>query len=72
MADVENIFYELEQRGDAFFEDRFRLVKVLDLLKKERMQSDFTREVVADLPVQVETKVNALIDWLVGSDLQQW
>ena len=72
MADVENIFYEMEQRGDAFFEDRFRLVKVMDLLKKERMQSDFTREVVADLPVQVETKVNALIDWLVGSDLQQW
>ena len=72
MADVENIFYEMEQRGDAFFEDRFRLVKVLDLLKKERMQSDFSREVVADLPKQVETKVNGLIDWLVGSDLQQW
>ncbi len=72
MSDVENIFYEMEQRGDAFFEDRFRLVKVLDLLKKERMQEDFTREVVADLPKQVETKVNALIDWLVESDLQQW
>ncbi len=72
MADVENIFYEMEQRGDAFFEDRFRLVKVLDLLKKERMQEDFTREVVADLPKQSESKVNALIDWLVGSDLQQW
>jgi len=72
MSDVENIFYEMEQRGDAFFEDRFRLVKVLDLLKKERMQEDFTREVVADLPKQVETKVTALIDWLVESDLQQW
>jgi len=72
MADVENIFYEMEQRGDAFFEDRFRLVKVMDLLKKERMRSDFTREVVSDLPEQVETRVNALIDWLVGCDLQQW
>ncbi len=72
MSDVENIFYEMEQRGDAFFEDRFRLVKVLDLLKKERMQEDFTREVVADLPKQVEIKVTALIDWLVESDLQQW
>jgi small GTP-binding protein len=72
MADVENIFYEMEQRGDEFFEDRFRLVKVFDLLKKERMQDDFTHEVIADLPQQVETKVNALIDWLVESDLQQW
>lgn len=72
MADVENIFYAMEQRGDEFFEDRFRLVKVLDLLKKERMQHDFTRQVIADLPQQVETRVTALIDWLVESDLQQW
>lgn len=72
MADVENIFYEMEQRGDEFFEDRFRLAKVFDLLKKEHMQDDFTHEVIADLPQQVETKVNALIDWLVESDLQQW
>jgi len=72
MADVENIFYAMEQRGDEFFEERFRLARVLDLLKKERMQEDFTRQVIADLPQQVETKVNALIDWLVESDLQQW
>ncbi len=72
MADVENIFYAMEQRGDEFFEERFRLVKVLDLLKRERMQEDFTRQVIADLPQQVETKVTALIDWLVESDLQQW
>ncbi len=72
MADVENIFYAMEQRGDEFFEDRFRLSHVLDLLKKERMQADFTRQVIADLPQQVETKVDALIDWLVESDLQQW
>ena len=72
MADVENVFYEMEQRGDKFFEDRFRLVKVFDLLKKEQMQEDFTRQVVADLPKQVEQKVTALIDWMVESDLQQW
>jgi small GTP-binding protein len=72
MADLENIFYAMEQRGDEFFEERFRLAKVLDLLKKERTQEDFTRQVIADLPQQVEAKVNALIDWLVESDLQQW
>lgn len=72
MADVENIFYAIEQRGDEFFEERFRLAKVLDLLKKERLQEDFTRQVIGDLPLQVEARVNALIDWLVESDLQQW
>lgn len=72
MADVEKIFYEMEQRGDEFFEDRFRLARVLKLLKKEHMQEDFSKEVIADVPMQVERKVNTLIDWLVDADLQQW
>jgi small GTP-binding protein len=72
MAEVEHIFYEMEQRGDMFFEDRLRLVRVLDLIKKERLQNDFKQDVVADVPQQVEVKVNELIDWLVESDLRQW
>jgi len=72
MAEVENIFFEMEQRGDAFFEDRFRLARVMDLIKKDRLQEDFTREVVADVPQRVERKVDELIDWLVDSDLRQW
>ncbi|MGV8025510.1 MAG: dynamin family protein [Anaerolineaceae bacterium] len=72
MTDVEKIFYEMEQRGDEFFEDRFRLTRVLKLLKKEHMQEDFSKEVIADVPLQVERKVNTLIDWLVDADLQQW
>ena len=72
MTDVEKIFFELEQRGDDFFEEYFRLAQLFHLLKKERLQADFTREVIADVPQQVEHKVNALIDWLVDADLQQW
>lgn len=72
MAEVENIFFEMEQRGDEFFEERFRLTRVFDLFKKDRLQEDFEREVVADVPEQVEHKVNELIDWLVESDLRQW
>lgn len=72
MAEMENIFYEMEQRGDAFFEDRFRLARVLDLVKKDRLQADFEQEVVADVPQRVENKVDELIDWLVDSDLRQW
>jgi hypothetical protein len=72
MAEVENIFYEMEHRGDEFFEERFRLGRVLDLIKKDRLQADFEREVVADVPQRVERKVDELIDWLVDSDLHQW
>ena len=72
MAEVENIFFEMEQRGDEFFEERFRLARVFDLIKKDRLQGDFESEVVADVPEQVEQKVNELIDWFVESDLRQW
>jgi hypothetical protein len=72
MTDAEKIFFELEQRGDDFFEEYFRLAQLFHLLKKERLQADFTREVIADVPQQVERKVNDLIDWLVDADLQQW
>jgi len=72
MADVENIFLEMEQRGDEFFEEHFRLVHVFDLIKKKQLQENFTTDVVADVPKRVERKVDGLIDWLVESDLRQW
>jgi len=72
MSEIENIFFEMEQRGDEFFEDRFRLARVFDLIKKDQMQRDFEQEVVADVPQRVDQKVNSLIDWLVESDLRQW
>ncbi|TLN28591.1 GTP-binding protein [bacterium] len=72
MADIENIFFEMEKRGDDFFEDVFRLARVLDLLSKDRMTQQFEMQVVADVPQRVDRKVNELIDWLVDSDLRQW
>jgi small GTP-binding protein len=72
MADIENILFEMEQRGDVFFEETFRIARVLDLLNKSRIQQDFERTVIADVPQAIERKVNELIDWLVESNLRQW
>lgn len=72
MADIENIFFEMEKRGDDFFEDIFRLARVLDLLNRDRIQQQFETQVVSDVPQRVDHKVNELIDWLVDSDLRQW
>jgi hypothetical protein len=49
-----------------------RLARVFDLIKKERIQAEFTTKVVADSPQRIEQKVNELIDWMVDSDLRQW
>jgi len=72
MADIDNILLGMEKRGQVFFDETFRLGRVFDLLSKPRIQQEFERQVVADLPRQVEDKVTQLIDWLVESDLRQW
>jgi hypothetical protein len=72
MSDIENPLFEMEQRGQDFFDETFRLARVFDLLSKSRVQQEFERKVVADVPQRIERKVNELIDWLVDADLRQW
>lgn len=72
MADIENILFEMEQRGQDYFDETFRLARVFDLLSKDRIQRDFEHHVVGDVPQRIERKVNELIDWLVDADLRQW
>jgi small GTP-binding protein len=72
MADIENTLLEMEQRGHNFFDETFRLARVIDLLAKDRVQREFEQTVVADVPQRIERKVDELVDWLVDSDLRQW
>jgi small GTP-binding protein len=72
MSDIENILYEMEQRGQDYFDDMFRLARVFDLLSRDRIRVDFEGKVVADVPQRIEKKIDELIDWLVDSDLRQW
>jgi len=72
MADIENILLEMEQKGDDFFEETFRLARVIDLLKKDKLQKEFENTVVKDIPQRIERKVDELVNWLVEANLQQW
>ena len=72
MADIENVLFEMEQRGDGYFDETFRLARVFDLINKDRIQREFESQVVGDTPQLIDQKVNKLIDWLVDSDLRQW
>ena len=72
MSDIENILYEMEQRGQDYFDETLRLAKIFDLLNKSRIQQEFEHRVVGDVPQRIEARVNELIDWLVDSDLRQW
>ncbi len=72
MSDIENVLYEMERRGLNFFDERFKLTRVFDLFSKERIRHDFEKEVILDVPANIDAKVRELIDWLVDSDLRQW
>jgi small GTP-binding protein len=72
MGDIEKILFEIEKRGQVFFDETFRLGRVFDLVSKTRVQQEFERQVVADAPQRIEEKVNDLIDWMVEFDLRQW
>ena len=72
MSDIENVLYEMEQRGQEYFDETLRLPRVLDLLNKARIQKEFEQRVVSDVPSRIETKVNEMIDWLVEANLRQW
>jgi len=72
MADIENILYSMEQRGQIFFEEYLRISRIPDLLKKEKIQNAFKQEVIAEVPQQIEEKIQELIDWMVERDFRQW
>lgn len=72
IADIDNVLLEMEQRGQAYFDETLRLAKVFDLVNKRRIEKEFENIVVSDTPQQVERKTSELIDWLVDSELRQW
>jgi small GTP-binding protein len=72
LSDIIKILLEMEQRGEDFFSEYIRLARIPDLIKKDKIRGIYEKEVVADVPNQVERKVTAIIDWLVDANLRQW
>ena len=73
LSEVDNILHQFENRGMQFFDDTLRVGPAFPILwNKARIQREFEREVVADVPQQIERQVHDLIDWLVASELRQW
>jgi GTP-binding protein EngB required for normal cell division len=71
-ADVDNVLSDFERRGNDYFESTLRIGRFVDLLQREKIKGEFEREVVADLPQQIDRRVSEIIDWLVGRELDQW
>jgi len=69
---VDNVLYEMAERGDRFFDENLRVTRILELINSERLRGEFERRVVADTSRQIEQYVSELIDWMVEKDYHQW
>ncbi len=72
LAEMENILNRLEQRGLDFFDTTMRLTRIQDLMRGDKIRAEFEKNVLTDVPQQIEDQVQRLIDWLVQKDLQEW
>jgi hypothetical protein len=72
LAEVENILHRLEQRGLDFFDSTMRLTNIQNLVRGDKVRAQFEKQVLADVPQQIEDQVQRLIDWLVQKDLHEW
>ena len=72
LSEIENIIYELRERGIAFLDETVRLTRITDLFNADRVRTKFEHEVVADSAARIDTAVNGLIDWMVDHDLRLW
>jgi small GTP-binding protein len=72
LADVDNLLHAFEKRGHAFFDETLRMARIIDLLNRERIRGQFERQVVADLPREVEAKVAEIASWMVDAEITQW
>ena len=69
---VDNVLYEMAERGDRFFDENLRITRIVELVNSERLRGEFERRVLADSSRAVEHHVNELIDWLIERDYRQW
>lgn len=72
LAEVENILHRLEQRGLDFFDNTLRLTNIQNLVRGDKIRGQFEKQVLADVPQQIEDQVQRLIDWIVQKDLHEW
>ena len=72
LSDIDAELLRLEARGLEFFDERLRLGRIRELLDSDGLKAAFERDVIGATPAEIEARTEALIDWLVESDVAQW
>ncbi|NLF64052.1 MAG: GTP-binding protein [Chloroflexi bacterium] len=72
LGEIDNLLFEMERRGNDFFDEMLRLGRIPDLIRSKQVERQFEEKVVADTPRLIENRVSELVDWMVEQDLRQW
>jgi len=70
LSEIDQVFSDLQARGERFFDDTIRIGRLPDLLNRDRLRGEFEREVVGEFAQQLDAKVHQLIDWMVEKNLR--
>ncbi|MDQ3856342.1 MAG: dynamin family protein [Chloroflexota bacterium] len=72
LAEIENVIHNMNDRGDAWFDENIKLGRFFELIRRDEIQARFQREVVGDSVALIDHRVQELIDWMVDRNLKQW
>lgn len=72
LGNLEGLLQELENRGNAFFDEHIRLGRFKDMLKREEMERMFREQVIGDMEGQIDRATQDIIDWLIERNLRLW
>ncbi len=72
LANIDNMIYEMNQRGDVFFDDVLKVTRLFDMIKTDRIKHDFEQRVVGDTPHRIEQAVSEMVEWTVERESRIW
>ncbi|MBR9988754.1 MAG: dynamin family protein [Gemmatimonadetes bacterium] len=69
---MDALLLEMEQRGNAFFEETIRIGRIRSLMDSEAVRREFERQVIGDMPERIEQEAGLVVDWIVERNLKLW
>lgn len=72
LSHVDNLLFEMAERGDQYADTNLRITNVFSLLNSDALRASFERDVVGELSRDADQQINELIDWMIDKDYRQW
>ena len=72
LAEIDNVMLRLQARGMDFFDQKFRLMNLPDLMRGDRFRALFESQVLTGVSDEIEHDIQAAVNWLVEKDLRHW